>query len=141
MKALRSILCGLALLVCYGAALAKTNHDGRLTKTYAINTYIDAITRGRTANLNDVVDNSATFNMLRGRHVLSFDKKQMLDYLRKNQDIEQTCTTNTSIVENSPRLVIVKVDMKYENFVKSNYVTIANTGAGWKITNVYSVFN
>ncbi len=26
-------------------------------------------------------------------------------------------------------------------FVRSNYVTIANTGNGWKITNVYSVFS
>jgi hypothetical protein len=32
------------------------------------------------------------------------------------------------------------VDMKFENFVRSNYVTIANTPSGWKITNVHSVF-
>jgi hypothetical protein len=30
--------------------------------------------------------------------------------------------------------------MKYEGFTRSNYVTLANTSEGWKITNVYSVF-
>ena len=64
----------------------------------------------------------------------------MLDYFKSNKDIEQTCTTSTSIVESNANVTIVKVAMKYADFVRNNYVTIANTGNGWKITNVYSVF-
>lgn len=141
MKALKSIFIAAALLICFGATQAKDHNEGSLTKTHAINTYVNAVARGKLGGLNDVLDKSAVFSMLRGNKVLNFDKKQMLDYLRSNNGIEQICTTSTSVVENNPSVMIVKVDMKYANFVKSNYVTIANTGAGWKITSVYSVFS
>jgi len=141
MKTLKSILLGLALLAVGTAVKANNTNDGTLTENHAINTYVDAMTRGKLQGLNDVLDPSAQFSMLRGKTVLSFSKKQMLDYLQANQNTEQTCTTSTSIVESNANIAVVKVDMKYEGFVRSNYVTIANTGNGWKITNVYSVFS
>ena len=140
MKTLKSILLGLALLAVGTAVKANNTNDGTLTENHAINTYVDAMTRGKLQGLNDVLDQSAQFSMLRGKTVLSFSKKQMLDYMQANKNTEQTCTTSTSIVESNANIAVVKVDMKYDGFVRSNYVTIANTGNGWKITNVYSVF-
>jgi len=140
MKTLKSILLGLALMVVCGAVKANNSDDGKLTQTHAINTYVDAMTRGKLQGLSDVLDQCAQFSMLRGKTVLSFSKKQMLDYLQANKNTEQTCTTSTSIVESNANVAVVKVDMKFDGFVRSNYITIANTGNGWKITNVYSVF-
>jgi len=139
MKTLKSIMLGLTLLLLCGAAKAN-NIDDRLTPNYAINTFVDAMTRGKLAGLNEVLDKSVGFSMLRGKTVLSFTRSEMLDYFKSNKDIEQTCTTSTSIVESNANVTIVKVAMKYADFVRNNYVTIANTGNGWKITNVYSVF-
>jgi len=141
MKTLKSIILGLAMLLVCGAVKANTIKNDKLTKTHAVNTYVAAMTQGRLSDLNDVLDKSVAFSMVRGNKVLSFDKKQMLDYLQSNKNTEQVCTTSTSVVENSANIAIVKVDMKYDNFTRSNYVTIANTGSGWKITNVYSVFS
>ena len=141
MKTLKSIMLGLAMLALCGAVKASTNDNTKLTPTYAVNTYVDAMTRGRLSGLNDVLDNSVLFSTVRGKQVLSFDKKQMLDYFKTTRNTEQQCTTSTSVVESTASIAIVKVDMKYENFVRSNYITIANTGNGWKITNVYSVFS
>jgi len=141
MKTLRSILLGLAMLAMCGVVKANTNDNVKLTQTYAVNTYVDAMTRGRLNGLNDVLDNSASFSMVRGKQVLSFSKKQMLDYFKTNRNTEQICTTSTSVVESNADIAIVKVDMKYADFTRSNYVTIANTGNGWKITNVYSTFS
>jgi hypothetical protein len=141
MKTLRSIMLGLAVLALSATVKANTNDNSKLTQTYAVNTYVDAMTRGRLSGLNDVLDNSALFSMVRGKQVLSFDKKQMLDYFKTNRNTEQLCTTSTSIVESNANIAIVKVDMKYAEFTRSNYVTIANTGNGWKITNVYSTFS
>jgi hypothetical protein len=140
MKTLKSILLGVALMVVCGAVKANNTDDGKLTQNHAINTYVDAMTRGKLQGLNDVLDQSAQFSMLRGKTVLSFSKKQMLDYLQTNKNTEQICTITTSIVESNANVAVVKVDMKFDGFVRSNYVTIANTGNGWKITNVYSVF-
>lgn len=141
MKTLKSIMLGLAMLAFCGAVKANTKDNGKLTPNYAVNTYVDAMTRGRISGLKDVLDNSVTFNTVRGKQVLSFSKKQMLDYFKSNGNTEQICTTSTSVVESNANIAIVKVDMKYADFTRSNYVTIANTGNGWKITNVYSVFS
>lgn len=139
MKALKSIVLGLALLVICGVAKANTI-DERTTPNYAINTFVDAMTRGKLAGLESVLDKTAEFNMLRGKTVLSFTRNEMLEFFKSNKNIEQTCTTSTSIVESNSNVAIVKVSMKYDDFVRNNYITIANTGNGWKITNVYSVF-
>lgn len=139
MKTLKSIMLGLALLLLCGAVKAN-NIDDRLTPNYAINTFVDAMTRGKLAGINEVLDKSVEFSMLRGKTVLSFTRSEMLEFLKSNKNIEQTCTTSTSIVESNANVTIVKVAMKYSDFVRNNYVTIANTGNGWKITNVYSVF-
>ncbi|MES2111068.1 MAG: nuclear transport factor 2 family protein [Bacteroidota bacterium] len=139
MKALKSIMLGLALLVVCGIAKANTI-DEKVTPNYAINTFVDAMTRGKLAGLDAVLDKSAEFNMLRGKKMLSFTKSEMLEFFQSNKNIEQACTTSTSIVESDNKVAIVKVSMKYDNFVRDNYVTIANNGSSWKITNVYSVF-
>ncbi|HMG08212.1 MAG TPA: nuclear transport factor 2 family protein [Mucilaginibacter sp.] len=141
MKTLKLIISGIALLVVCNAAKANDNADGEnLTKTYAINTYVDAVTRGKLQGLNDVVDQNAKFSLLSGKNILSYTRDQVFESLKLNKNVEQDCTTSTSIVESNSDIAVVKVDMQFDGFVRSNYVTIANTGKGWKITNVYSVF-
>jgi stalled ribosome rescue protein Dom34 len=140
MKTLKSIVLGLALLVVCGAAKANNTTDDKLSSNYAINTFVDAMTHGKLAGINEVIDKSAEFNMVRGKKVLSFNKNEMLDFFKNNKNVEQDCTTTTSIVESNANVTIVNVAMKYDGFVRNNYVTIANTGNGWKITNVYSTF-
>jgi len=134
-------MLGLVLLTVCGAVKANAiPKPENLTKTYAVNTYVNAMTRGKLDGFNDVLDQSVKFSMLRGKNILCFDKNQMVDFMKKQKNIQQTCTTSTQIVENSNDVVVVRVDMKFENFIRSNYVTVANTGGGWKITNVHSVF-
>jgi hypothetical protein len=140
MKTLKTMMLGLALLLVCSMAEARKIKVEDLTKTHAVNTYVDAMTRGKLDGFNDVLDKTATFSLLRGKTVLSFSKKQMMDFLKSNKDTEQACTISTSVVNSDANIAIVKVDMKFNGFVRSNYVTIANTGNGWKITNVYSVF-
>lgn len=140
MKTLKSIALGLVLLTVFSAAKATDKSAERLTKKYAVDTYIDAISHGKLQGLNEVLDPSAKFSMLRGTQVMSFDKNEMLSFMKSNQNIEQSCTINTHEVENNDNVSVVKIDMQYNGFVRSNYVTVANTGNGWKITNVYSVF-
>ncbi|NOW99154.1 nuclear transport factor 2 family protein [Mucilaginibacter sp. SG564] len=141
MKTLKSILLGLTLLVVGSAAKAIPYNDGdNLTKTFAINTYVDAMTRGKLQGLNDVVDQNAKFSLLSGKKIITFTRDEIFQSLKLNKNVEQDCTTSTTIIQSNSDITVVKVDMQYERFVRSNYVTIANTGKGWKITNVYSVF-
>jgi len=140
MKTLKSIALGLILLTAFCAAQASDISAEKLSKRYAINTYVDAMTQGKLAGFNEVLDPSVKFSMLRGTQILSFSKSEMMDFMKNNKNVRQSCNVSTTEVENNDNVTVVRVDMKYEYFVRSNYITIANTGNGWKITNVYSTF-
>ncbi|RYG06379.1 MAG: hypothetical protein EOO07_29140 [Chitinophagaceae bacterium] len=137
MKTLKTIIPVIALIFAFNIVKAD---DGKLTKNNAVNTYIEAVTNGKLEGLNEVLDNNTKFCVLQGKKVMNYGKTEMLEYLGGLKNIKQTCTTTTSLVEDNSEVTVLKVDMQYTNFVRSNYVTIANTGNGWKITNVCSVF-
>ena len=131
----------IVMMACGITRAGNTKDEGMLTKTHAISTYVDAMTRGKLEGLSDVIDPTAKFTMMQGKHIGSYGKKQMLEFLSKIKGIEEDCTTSTSTFENNTNVTVIKVDMQFSTFTRSNYVTIANTGNGWKIINVYSVFN
>lgn len=142
MKTLKTLTLGLCLFLA--ATIAKANkistEDKMASPYFAINTYVDAVSRGKLADLDQVIDKTAKFSMLRGKNIISFDKDEMLNFTKQNSNVEQTCTINTSIVNTNADVTVAKVDMVFDGFVRSNYVTLTHTGSGWKITNVYSVF-
>jgi hypothetical protein len=140
MKTLKTTLIALLLTLTYNLTKADTPTE-KLTMRYAISAYVDAFTHGRSAGLAEVIDDSAKFYHTRGQQVISFSKSQIIESLKSQQDVEQNCTTTARIVENTPKLVVYKVQMKYQNFARINYVTMTDTGNGWKITNVSSTFN
>ncbi len=142
MKTLKTIALGLILLVTFGAANAatvKTNNES-LTVNHAITTYVNALAHGQVSDLSAVIDQNAKFTMLRGSKMLSFNKEEIVSSVQESENVDQDCTVSTSVRESNSDITVVKVDMKYEGFTRSNYVTLANTAEGWKITNVYSVF-
>ncbi|MDT3402784.1 nuclear transport factor 2 family protein [Mucilaginibacter terrae] len=140
MKTLKSIVLGVALLVSANIVKADEPAVAKLTKSFAIDAYVNSTTLGQNADLNNVVDNNAKFNILRGKQVVSFTKGDMIKFSKENKNVRQDCKTSVTEVESNDDMSIVKVDMNYGTFTRTNYVTIANTGDGWKITNVYSVF-
>jgi hypothetical protein len=140
MKTLKSIVLGLALLVVTNIVKADEPTAAKITKNRAIATYISTMTEGKNQGFDAVLDENVKFSSLRGNKLVNFDKADMLKFIDQNKNIQQACTTSTTEVENNNDMTVIKVDMKYDNFIRTNYVTMTNTGDGWKITNVYSVF-
>lgn len=142
MKTLKTILIALFITLTYNVSKASIpNINEKLTMHYAITTYVNAFTHGKTSGLANIIDDNAKFSHNRGEKIISFNKNQILEGLANQENIEQNCTTTTKVVENNTNLVLYKVQMKYQNFSRINYVTMTDTGNGWKITNVSSVFN
>ena len=141
MKTLKSLFAALALVVVCSVAKASDDADiAKLSKDNAITSYINAMTAGNMKGFNEVLDSTVKFSMLRGKDVVSFTKSDMLEFMNSNSGIKQTCNTTATVVENTGDVTVVKVDMQFKDFTRTNYVTVANTGKGWKITSVYSLF-
>lgn len=125
-----------------GAATAKTvkPDDEKLTVNYAINTYVNAISHGQSKGLMDIIDNDLKFSMVAGNQTINYNKDQYLESLKTAENIEQQCTTTTTITGNTPNTTVVTVDMKYQDFTRTSYVTLTKSAKGWKITEIYSLF-
>ena len=143
MKTLKLFVPLLSLMIAFTTATAKNlPDDGIYTKSHAINTYVDAMTRGKLDGFDQVIDSSAKFTTLRkDKRLISYNKNEMIAFLNKIRNVEENCTTSTAIIQNTADMIVAKIDMQFDGFTRSNYVSIANTGNGWKIINVYSVFN
>jgi hypothetical protein len=142
MKTLKILMVVALLPLQFAAAKGPQNDDGVYTQMHAIDTYVDAMVRGKLQGFDAVLDPSAKFTILVGKNNLqSFDKKQMLSFMNVVKDTEMNCTVNTGIIQSTADMIVAKVDMKFPTFTRTNYVSIANTHSGWKILNVYSVFN
>lgn len=142
MKTLKTTLIALLATFTFSIANASTpNTNEKLTLRYAITAYVDAFAHGQIQNLTEVIDDSAKFSQTRGQKVCFFSKDQILQGLKNQQNVEQNCTTHVDLVENTYALVVYKVEMRYPTFSRFSYVTMADTGNGWKITNVATVFS
>lgn len=130
------------LLIVVGGFAKANDDDYKLTKTYASNLYIEAVTLGKFDGFESILDKDAKFCILMGnKRVATYSKAEMMDYMQTNlKGIKQQCDTHMTVVEENGQMSVLKVEMKYGNFTRTNYVTFADTGKGWKITNVCSVY-
>lgn len=144
MKTLKILSATLLFLVSMSArsfASDEPNTISKLSMDYALKTYIDAVSLGKIKGFSDVLDNDVKFTVTRGDKIINYSKFDMVNSLKNTTNVKQNCSTTYNVVEQNNSQAVVKVTMKYDGFSKINYVTLANTTRGWKITNVSSSFS
>jgi hypothetical protein len=134
MKTLKSMLAVIALLFVGAAANAKSG--GNATKDDAINTYITAISTGKTDALYTELDNDMQYNIHRGNDVNALNKDELVDNI-KSVGASQPLSTNTTVVQDDYYSVKMKVEFKYDGFTRTDIVTLNKT-TGWMITKIES---
>lgn len=141
MKTLKLIALSLSLIIAFGSAEAKQQESkSKLTTNFTMQTYVDAIQHGRLKGLSAVIDDNAKFTMQRGDKLITLTKNEILNALKKQENIEQNCVVSQTLIQSLPNQMIVQVDMKYDNFTRINYVTLSESNSGWKVTQVSSTF-
>ncbi|MXV17807.1 hypothetical protein [Hufsiella ginkgonis] len=137
----------IAFAACLMAATAfGAKADGTRTATdkmsmkYAVTIYIDAFSQGKLTGLAEILDENVKLTTSSGTDIRTYSKSDIIYMLKPTRDVEQNCKTSYSVIESLPNQVVVKVNMKYNAFTKVNYVTMAQTVKGWKITNISTVF-
>ena len=141
MKTIKLLIPALVLTVFCMTAQAGNDNGDAAAKKHVISVYIDAMTKGNMTEIGNVLDPNVKLILPQGKHLSTYGRSDMLGFFKKVKNIQQDCTTSTTVVENDANMNVVKVDMNFNGFVRSNFVTLANSGSGWKIINVYTVFN
>lgn len=142
MKPLKLLTITALLMLTYGVSMAAQpdSKAEKFTSNYTLQTYMDAVQHGKLKGLSQVIDDNAKFTMQRGDKVISQSKSEMLQAMKRQENVEQNCQVYHSVVQNLPNQMIVKVDMKYESFTRSNFVTLSESNNGWKVSQVTTKF-
>ncbi len=136
MKTLKSILFGLALLVATGVANAKPNTSGILSKNDVVTVFTNAVIHGNLQNLEQALAKNVEYTMYRGEKTFKLNKQALLDSFKASENVEQTCQYTTSIVSDIDNTMVLRMDMKYEGYVRTSTITIKQQGQDWKITKI-----
>ncbi len=136
MKTLKSIVLGLALLVVSTIANAANKPATVLTKNDVLNIYVNAVVHGKLDGLDAVLDDNVKFVMQRGDNETILNKKNILESFKSSENMEQGCTYTTTVVKDTKDGMIVKLEMKYDGYIRTNLITISSHHAEFKIIKI-----
>jgi hypothetical protein len=140
MKTLKAMMMGLALLLFCGVANAGVKISHNPTKDEVVETYVNAITHGDLKGIDNAIDDDAQFSTVRGDHVSTLNKGELLDYLKANANGGEDCKCSASVVQDSDDKYVKKVVMQYGDVTRTDVITVEPAGDGWKITKVETSF-
>lgn len=141
MKMIKTITAALLIAVSASAFANDGTSNAKYKMNIAVDNYIDAINRGNSKELSNLLDAGAKYTFNYGNEIKNYSKTGLLQTLKSSEGVVQNCTTQYSVLESGNSQAIVKVSQKYDDFTKVNYVTFTNTLKGWKITNISASYN
>lgn len=67
-------------------------------------------------------------------------KRDYLKFLNENKGLNYNCTTTSEILDLTGKTAVAKAIYKFETFSRVDYITLAQTKDGWKVSKVISTF-
>ncbi|HAT90949.1 MAG TPA: hypothetical protein DCS36_00745, partial [Sphingobacterium sp.] len=64
----------------------------------------------------------------------SNSRSSVVKLLKKQKGEKLNCTVSTDIIEESADYMVAKVTLKFENFTKTDLVTLERVGNDWKVS-------
>ncbi|HAT94058.1 MAG TPA: hypothetical protein DCS36_17105, partial [Sphingobacterium sp.] len=61
-------------------------------------------------------------------------RSEVVKSLKKQKGEKLNCTVSTDIIEESADYMVAKVTLKFENFIKTDLVTLERVGNDWKVS-------
>ncbi|WP_333626160.1 nuclear transport factor 2 family protein [Sphingobacterium siyangense] len=115
-----------------GAKTIKTNVN-LSTADFALEHYVAVTTEGESAGVEQLF--AADFNQkIQATNVQSNSRSEVVKSLKKQKGEKLNCTVSTDIIEESADYMVAKVTSKFENFTKTDLVTLERVGNDWKVS-------
>ncbi|WP_333578093.1 nuclear transport factor 2 family protein [Sphingobacterium sp.] len=103
------------------------------TADFALDHYVAVTTEGESAGVEQLF--AADFNQkIQATNVQSNSRSEVVKSLKKQKGEKLNCTVSTDIIEESADYMVAKVTLKFENFTKTDLVTLERVGNDWKVS-------
>ncbi|MGJ1242937.1 MULTISPECIES: nuclear transport factor 2 family protein [Sphingobacterium] len=141
MKALVKTFTAAALIAVSTFAMAAEGPGAKATKAnvnlstadFALEHYVAVTTGGESAGVEQLF--AADFNQkIQTTNALSNSRSEVVKSFKKQKGEKLNCTVSTDILEESADYMIAKVTLKFEDFTKTDLVTLERVGNDWKVS-------
>jgi hypothetical protein len=115
-----------------GTKSAKANIN-LSTADFALEHYVAVTTEGESAGVEQLF--AEDFNQkIQASNGQSNSRSEVVKSLKKQKGEKLNCTVSTDILEESADYMVAKVTLKFENFNKTDLVTLERVGNNWKVS-------
>ncbi|WP_333578127.1 hypothetical protein [Sphingobacterium sp.] len=141
MKALVKTFTAAALIAVSTFAMAAEGPGAKATKTnvnlstadFALDHYVAVTTEGESAGVEQLL--AEDFNQkIQSTNAQSNSRSEVVKSLKKQKGEKLNCAVSTDIIEESADYMVAKVTLKFENFTKTDLVTLERVGNDWKVS-------
>ncbi|MDR3009448.1 MAG: nuclear transport factor 2 family protein [Sphingobacterium sp.] len=115
-----------------GAKSAEANVN-LSTADLALEHYVAVTTEGESAGVEQLFADD--FNQkIQTINAQSHSREAVIKSLKKQKGESLNCTVSTDIIEESADYMVAKVTLKFEDFTKTDLVTLERMGNDWKVS-------
>ncbi|MGJ1228891.1 hypothetical protein [Sphingobacterium siyangense] len=115
-----------------GAKATKANVN-LSTADLALDHYVAVTTEGESTGVEQLF--AEDFNQkIQATNAQSNSRSAVVKLLKKQKGEKLNCTVSTDILEESADYMVAKVTLKFENFTKTDLVTLERAGNDWKVS-------
>ncbi|MGE8428420.1 MAG: nuclear transport factor 2 family protein [Sphingobacterium sp.] len=141
MKTLIKTFAAAALIAVSTFAMAAEGPGAKATKAsinlstadLAFDHYVAVTTEGESAGVEQLF--AEDFNQkIQAANAQSNSRSAVVKLLKKQKGEKLNCTVSTDIIEESADYMVAKVTLKFENFTKTDLVTLERVGNDWKVS-------
>ena len=115
-----------------GAKTVKANVN-LSTADLALDHYVAVTTEGESAGVEQLF--AEDFNQkIQASNARNHSRNAVVKLLKKQKGEKLNCTVKTDIIDESADYMVAKVTLKFENFTKTDLVTLERVGNDWKVS-------
>jgi len=103
------------------------------TADFALEHYVAVTTEGESAGVEQLFAEDFS-QKIQASNAQNHSRGEVVKSLKKQKGEKLNCTVTTDILEESADYMVAKVTLKFEDFTKTDLVTLVREGNVWKVS-------
>ncbi len=103
------------------------------TADLALDHYVAVTAEGESAGVEQLFSEDFS-QKVQSANAKTNNRDQVVKYLKKQKGEKLNCAVSTDVIEESADYMVAKVTLKFENFTKTDLVTLVREGNSWKVS-------
>jgi len=102
------------------------------TADFALEHYVAVTTEGEPAGVEQLFAEDFS-QKVQASNATTSNRDELVKLFKKQKGEKLNCTVKTDIIEESADYMVAKVTLKFEDFTKTDLVTLVREGNHWKV--------